>query len=65
VEGGLPFVGTTCPWAKSENSNLMPSLTIDELPLHSPWPARLLGSAEWAAQEETAQEMTRESGDEK
>jgi hypothetical protein len=65
VEGGLLFIGTTCPWAKSENWNLMPSLTINELPLHSPWPARLLGLTEWAPCEKTPQEVTREYEDEK
>jgi len=43
----------------------MHSLTINELPLHSPWPARLLGLSEWTPREKTPQEVTREYEDEK
>ncbi len=43
----------------------MPNLTINDLPMYSPWPARLLGLEPWASREKTPEEITREYEHEK
>ena len=43
----------------------MSELTINQLPLYSPWPARLLGLETWAPREKTPAEITREYEHEK
>ena len=43
----------------------MPHLTINDLPMYSPWPARLLGLEPWAPKEKTPAEITREYEQEK
>jgi hypothetical protein len=43
----------------------MNDLTINQLPLYSPWPARLLGLETWTPREKTPDEITREYEHEK
>jgi hypothetical protein len=53
-------------WApKAMTAKEQPEFTVEDLPRFSPWPARLLGLAEWQQRKKTMTEVTREFDREK